>query len=129
MSKLSPLNRDSRGALDIQVNNPSAVAECDGCGFWVMRDEMREQQDYRGGLSPVGTGFWKCRTCYDVPQMQPGYMKIVLPPDPVPVSNPRPPNYSLDPDQMIFVVASIGGSYIVANADGPTFLMAQNPGI
>lgn len=129
MSVLSPLKRQTRRPIDIQANNPEAVAECDGCGLWTMKSGLQEQVEYRGGLTPIGTGYFKCGTCYDVPQMQPGYMKIVLPPDPVPVSNPRPPNYSLDPDQMIFVVASIGGSYIVSDADGPTFLMAQNPGI
>ena len=94
MSRLSPLNRQYRGAVRINPKNPEAVAMCDGCGFWVMSSELRQQYDFRGGWTPEPTGIFVCKTCNDVPQ--PYYQRQVLPPDPVPLANPRPdPNVTL----------------------------------
>lgn len=88
MSKLSPLNRQYRQKVSVNPNDPGGVAMCDGCGFWVNYSELRERRQYRGGWTPVGTGLFVCATCDDVPQ--PYYRKQVLPPDPVPLLNPRP---------------------------------------
>ncbi len=62
-----------------------------------MHEDLREQKDYRGGNVPVGNGMWVCGKCQDVPNQ---YQKRqVLPPDPVPVQNPRPDDGS--PSQVI----------------------------
>lgn len=76
--------------------SPQAVAICDGCGFRVQHNHLREQRDYRGGSTPVGLGIWVCASCQDVPQ--PYFARQLLRPDPVPVRNPRPdfnPSYDI----------------------------------
>jgi hypothetical protein len=90
MSRLSPLNR--RGPrVRIKpgwTNEPVGFAICDGCGFAVMYTDLRPHMDYRGGINPVPDGLMVCGSCDDQPQ--PFFQLQVLPPDPVPLSNPRP---------------------------------------
>ena len=88
MSILSPLNRKYRQSPDLNTRDPWALAICDGCGFLVSHKHLREKMDYRGGNTPEPLGLWVCATCDDVPQ--PYFKKQVLPPDPIPVVNPRP---------------------------------------
>lgn len=90
MSKLSPLER--RGPrVRIKpgwTQDPVGFAICDGCGLPTMHNELRERMEYRGGMTPVGTGLQVCARCDDVPQ---AYFQLqVLRPDPVPLQNPRP---------------------------------------
>lgn len=65
-----------------------AYALCDGCKFLTYHNDLREQMEYRGGTSPVGTGWLVCRNCYDTPNAQ--FAPPLLKPDPVPTRNPRP---------------------------------------
>jgi hypothetical protein len=131
MSRLSPLHLRSRAALDIDVNDPRAVAVCDGCGFWTMHDHLVEKKEYRGGSVPVGTGLWVCGVCDDVPN--PYYSKMVLSPDPVPVRNARPENLSLDPEPMQFIIADYNTPIITGvnpqddTNEGFNFLVGNNP--
>lgn len=80
--------RRSRPAPRFDARDPRAIAICDGCGFLVQHEILREKQEYRGGLTPVGTGLYVCPRCDDVPN--PFGQLQVLPPDPRPVTNPRP---------------------------------------
>lgn len=50
---------------------------------------MKQHMQYRGGSTPVWDGFLVCNVCYDVPNEAPQFKRLVLPPDPVPVLNPR----------------------------------------
>lgn len=84
------LNRQPRTALVIDPTDPHAVGVCDGCGFWVNHKDLKRDMQYRGGATPVWTGFLVCTKCLDVPNPAPQFKSIVLPPDPVPVDNPRP---------------------------------------
>lgn len=90
MSRLSPLNRPTP-RVKIKPGwtyDPVGFAICDGCGFAVMYSDLREKMEYRGGMTPVGTGLRVCGTCDDVPN---NYFQLqVLRPDPVPLQNPRP---------------------------------------
>lgn len=92
------LHRQPRTALVIDPNNPRAVGVCDGCGWWVNYKDLKKDMQYRGGTTPVWTGFLVCTKCLDVPNPAPQFKTIVLPPDPVPLENPRPqtpsPTYS-----------------------------------
>lgn len=95
MSRSSQVQRNivrrTRPAPRFDARDPRAIAICDGCGFLVQHNTLREKMEYRGGASPVGTGFLVCPRCDDVPNP---YGRIqVLPPDPVPVRNPRPDIY------------------------------------
>jgi hypothetical protein len=115
VSQLSPLNRKRRAAPVIDAKHPRALAICDGCGFQVNHDHLREKMEYRGGSTPVGTGLYVCASCDDVPQ--PFFRKLVLPPDPVPVSNPRPDDRS---------GAASGFGYLVTSSSGGDFLVTSN---
>ncbi len=80
--------RKHRTQPRFDASNPKAIAICDGCGFLVQHEHLREQKDYRGGSTPVGLGIWVCATCEDKPQ--PYFRRQLLRPDPVPVQHPRP---------------------------------------
>lgn len=69
-------------------NNPRAIAQCDGCGFFVPHDNLTKHMRFEGGDVPVWDGFLVCPVCDDKPN--PFFKRQVLPPDPRPVVNPRP---------------------------------------
>jgi len=83
------LQRQIRTTLVIDPNDPYAVGVCDGCGWWQNHKNLRKRMAYRGGSVPVWDGMLVCDTCYDVPNEAPQFRRLVLPPDPVPVENPR----------------------------------------
>lgn len=98
--------RKHRKAPRYNARDPQAIAQCDGCGFRVQHNHLREQKDYRGGSTPVGLGLWVCASCEDVPQ--PYFARQLLRPDPVPVRNPRPEytptSYVLTEDGLAVVI-------------------------
>lgn len=102
-------NRGTRAPVVIDPTDPRAVAICDGCGFITMHDSLRERREFRGGLTPQGTGLWVCAVCDDVPQ--PYFQKMVLRPDPVPVMNPRTQSFTGDPTPILFLVSE-DGTYV-----------------
>jgi hypothetical protein len=67
---------------------PEAQAVCDRCGFIYAHPELRWQYEWRGNAL-TNLRRLVCGPCLDVPQEQlrPRY----LPPDPVPIKDPRPP--------------------------------------
>ena len=131
MSRLSPLHRRARAPIDIDVKSPRSVAVCDGCGMWTMHAHSVEKMEDRGGSVPVGTNLYVCGVCDDVPN--PYYSKLVLPPDPVPIKNPRPENYALNPEPMLFIVADYNTPIITGvnpqndTNEGFNFLSGNNP--
>ena len=74
------------GRARVDASNPQAFAACDRCGSWVNRVDLQAEQQW-AGLSIVETGFLVCELCWDTPNEQ--LRSIILPPDPVPVRNPR----------------------------------------
>lgn len=72
---------------------PSAFGVCDRCGFWNQLYKLDYQFQYAGpGL--VNLGILVCDRCLDVPSEF--LRSIVIPPDPVPVKNPRPEFFAAD---------------------------------
>ena len=131
MSTLSPLHTRTRAPIVISTRNPKAVAVCDGCGMWTMHESLVQKMEFRGGLTPVGTGLYVCGVCDDVPN--PYFSKMVLGPDPVPVRNARPENLSLDPEPMDFIIADYDTPIITGvnpmddTQDGFNYLVGNNP--
>lgn len=78
-------NRAGRAVTDSQ--RPQAHAICDSCGERYNRHELKAQFEYRGD-SLEDTGFRYCWRCISDPQPQ--LKPVILPPDPVPIQNPRP---------------------------------------
>lgn len=79
------------GRARVSPQNPRAFAVCDRHGGWVNLEDLRPQFDYRG-LKLQNLGIMVCSRCYDKPSPQ--LRPIILPPDPVPVMNPRPENFA-----------------------------------
>ena len=79
------------GRAIVDPSNPAAFGICDRCcGTYNLRD-LQFQYQYNGsGL--YNTRFLVCDTCLDVPQPQ--LLNPILPPDPMPVLNPRPFNFT-----------------------------------
>lgn len=72
----------------ISATDPRALAVCDRCGFVWNRYALRQQDEWLG-RNIMNKGNTKvCPECYDKPQEQ--LRTIVLPPDPVPIQDPRP---------------------------------------
>lgn len=81
------------GRAKTSARSPQAHAICDRCGFRYNHVNLRWQYDW-AGASLVNRRILVCNTCYDTPQEQ--LRAIVIPADPVPIINPRVPNYAQD---------------------------------
>ena len=86
---MSILGSNPRAPVD--ASHPQAQAICDRCGFLWHFDALQWQFQWRG-TQLVNTRFLVCPDCLDVPQEQ--LRTIVLPPDPLPVLNARPPQWA-----------------------------------
>lgn len=75
----------------INPENPTALGICDYTGFIFNRDDLVRQMEWRGNAL-VWTGYYVGRPYADIPNPQ--LKPPILPPDPVPVKDPRPPHYS-----------------------------------
>lgn len=86
----------------VNSRSPQALANCDKCGFVWNHNRLKWQYDWRGPRMQ-NLRILVCPDCIDKPQ-QNGQRTIVLPPDPIPIMNPRPDPYmfmgqSSSPDQ------------------------------
>ncbi len=80
IGNLQGYNRTSR-------RHPQAAGMCDRCGFvWPLRRLSRQFQWQ--GAKQVDTGLLVCPRDLDIPFEQ--YRVLILPGDPIPVTNPRP---------------------------------------
>ena len=77
----------------VNPSNPEAFAQCDRCGFWYNRSDLQWQYQW-SGTHIYSLGILVCDICYDIPQEQ--LRTIILPPDPPPVVNARPPNFTYE---------------------------------
>ncbi len=79
------------GRAKTSSTNPRAHAICDRCGFRYNHDDLTWQMDW-AGTSQVNKRLLVCKSCLDKPQQQ--LRAIRIPADPVPISNPRPQDFS-----------------------------------
>ncbi len=71
----------------VSARMPRALALCDRCQFRYNHDELQWQYQWVGPKLQ-NLRLLVCRSCLDMPQEN--LRTIILPPDPVPISNPRP---------------------------------------
>src|SRR5882724_7460560 len=81
------------GDAQISARAPRALGICDRCGRLTNHDRLQWQVDWLQGPRLFNLRILCCRSCFDRPQEN--GRTIVLPPDPVPIANPRPENYAL----------------------------------
>lgn len=78
----------------VNPRNPEAFAVCDRCGFWRNRSALVWQTQW-AGQQIFSTGVLVCEDrCFDTPNEQ--LRTIILPPDPPPIQNARPPNFTYE---------------------------------
>ena len=75
----------------ISASNPESLGRCDRCSFVWNLKELRWQH-YWQGPTLQNTMMLVCRDCLDIPNEQ--TRTVVMPPDPLPVLNPRIENYA-----------------------------------
>jgi hypothetical protein len=79
------------GRARVNARNPQAFGRCDDCGFWYNLVDLNYQFEWAGPRL-VNKRLRKCRQCLDRPFI---FNKpIIYPPDPVPVYDPRPENFT-----------------------------------
>ena len=78
------------GHAEIDPRRPQALGRCDRCGAIYNHSRLRWQVQWTGPRL-ANLRLLVCPTCYDKPQEQ--LRTVVLPPDPVPIQNPRPEDY------------------------------------
>lgn len=93
---------------NVSPSNPRAFAVCDRCGF-VYNHYMLSWQYQWAGPKLQNLRILVCDTCMDVPQEQ--LRTIILPPDPIPIYNSRPGEFSAmvissSPDEYATIVPS-----------------------
>ena len=71
----------------VNSGSPRALGTCDRCGCVYNYHNLQWQFDWRGPKMQ-NLQILVCPTCYDRPQEQ--LRTILIPPDPVPIMNPRP---------------------------------------
>jgi len=81
------------GRAQVDATSPRAWGICDRCGFTWQLNQLNYQYQYNGSTL-YNTRFRVCPTCMDDPQPQ--LLNPILPPDPMPVNDPRPPAYSVN---------------------------------
>lgn len=82
---------DIHGKARVSTSSPSAFAQCDYCYETYNLVDLKWQFEWYG-TQLTNTGFRACYRCLSKPQDQ--LRPILLPPDPIPVDQPRPPYYS-----------------------------------
>lgn len=95
---------------------PAAYGVCDRCGMWWNQEDLQWQFDWCGPRLQ-NLRILVCRRCLDVPFVH--NRPIVVPPDPVPIMNPRPDLFT---PVMPFEMQDTSGATLydaTANAIGP----------
>jgi hypothetical protein len=90
------------GRARVSAKNPQAFAICDRCGFGYNHVDLRWQFDY-AGAAIINKRILVCNSCYDTPNEQ--LRAIILPADPVPIMNPRLPDFALAESNVRFTAA------------------------
>lgn len=72
---------------------PRALGCCDRCGMVYSHHQLSWQFQY-SGVKLQNIRLLVCPTCLDIPQEQ--LRTIIIPPDPIPISNPRPDPHNLE---------------------------------
>lgn len=75
-----------KGHARLDPQRPAAFAICEMCGFLYNHRDLRWQAQWTG-RTITRTGHLVCPTCWDTPN--PTLRAQPLPPDPVPILNPR----------------------------------------
>lgn len=99
----------------VSQSKPNALAVCDRCSFTYNHSDLRWQYEW-SGVKLQNIRLLVCNTCLDKPQ--PELKTIIIPPDPLPVFNARPEQYSAEVQNNISTedgnpIATEGGDNLI----------------
>jgi hypothetical protein len=120
------MSRPQSKYVHVNSNDPEGAAQCDRCGFWYNARDLTFQMEW-GGVSLYNKRVLVCTVgnrCYDVPQEQ--LRTIILPPDPLPLKNPRVPDYAYEEQTVILM--QFGGTNEPPWGAGPELIMCDQTG-
>ncbi len=104
------------GFATVDPSNPRAFATCDRCGMLYLHDDLEWQFQFLG-FNLVNLRLLVCkRKCLDLPNET--LRAIVLPPDPLPIQNPRPGFYRQQEDQSAAIQSNSQALSILFTEDG-----------
>lgn len=104
------------GRARVDPTNPHTLGVCDRCSFTYNLCDLSWQYQW-AGKQLQNRRILVCTTCMDIPQEQ--LRSIILPPDPVPVLNPRPEPYSSQvPSYFAVEVDGVQTGAVLATEDG-----------
>lgn len=108
------------GRARVSARQPAALGICERCGLQYNLKDLRWQYQWQG-MQLQNLRILVCtRTCLDRPQIQ--LKTIILPPDPLPVFNPRPENYDVvEPSNM----TTLDGTWFVTTAGVEIVMMSK----
>jgi hypothetical protein len=72
-------------------SNPRAFGVCDRCGIWYNLHRLKYQWEWQG-TALINLRYRVCEGCLDLPNPQ--LKARMAPPDPTPVWDPRPENFT-----------------------------------
>lgn len=100
------------GRATVNQRSVSALAVCDRCGLTYNLKDLKWQFQWQG-MQLQNLRLLVCDICLDKPQIQ--LKTLILPPDPVPVFNPRPEAYRAEVPS--FVSTETGTNLITTSGD------------
>lgn len=107
------------GHARVSMSHPRAFGVCQRCGFLYNLDDLAWQMEF-AGKQLINTRWRVCPTCLDPPTPTLARRSITLPPDPVPVRDPRPEYYdAADSDYRVTET----GETRITEADDPRVAM------
>jgi hypothetical protein len=98
------------GHARVNPRNPEAFGICDRCGWRYNLNDLSFQHDWRGNRL-MNLNIRVCNRCYDTPFEH--FRPIIVPPDPIPVFQPRPDQYA--PTMPYLIQDSMGRQIMDSN--------------
>jgi len=108
------------GRARVSASRPQALAICDDCGFTYNLVDLRQRQQW-AGVKLQTFNILVCRTCWDIPNQQ--LRTIIIPPDPLPVFNPRPERYSTIVPSFVATESTTFAGDDITTEGGDTLIM------
>lgn len=107
------------GRARVSERRPEAKGVCDRCGFMYSLADLDYQYQW-AGTTLTNLQLRVCKTCMDIPQIQ--LKSFVIPPDPIPVRDPRIEYYGIEVTS--FLQSELGPSLLTE--DGQSILWEIN---
>ncbi len=108
------------GRARVSARRPEAKAICDACGFMYSLADLRQRVQW-AGVKLQTFNMLVCSRCWDTPQEQ--LRTIIIPPDPLPVFNPRPERYTTIVPSFVATESSIFAGDDLTTEDGVNLIM------